>query len=388
MDYKTKYLKYKYKYTELKKKINNIGGVDDYLSDYFIASSHNTYLEGDQLFSKSNLDCYKNFLEFFKGGCIELDLINYDPEKNDVEIKHEYTLTSIIYLTDVLTIIKTFIEKNLDSFIILSIDNKLKDKNTEKAYNIFKKILGEYLYDLIKPDYTISEIKGKILLKWNKNIHDKSKTHFDKTNVISDSKFYNITQTDIINNNKLYNKKYKRIYPKWYNIASNNYPFTPQLINGTQMVALNCQKPDLHMMIMREFFKKTFYVKKPQWMLKINTIKEVYCDIPVKKISLKFSDRYKNITVFKQNETDFIQSEKNEFNIKLIMGFEYVYIICDIDNQTYHGVINIIPNQKSRLYKKTKIFNEMSCDWYIKIDDNDNFIDIELEINNSDVFIK
>lgn len=385
MDYKEKYLKYKYKYTKLKKKINNIGGENDYLSDYFIASSHNTYLEGDQLFSKSNLDCYKNFLEFFGGGCIELDLINYDAAKDDVEIKHEYTLTSIVYLTDVLMIIRTFIEKNQNSFIILSIDNKIKDKNIKKAYNIFEKILDKYLYNLIKPDYTINEIKGKILLKWNKNIHDKSKTHFDKINVSSESNFYNITQPDIINNNKLYNKKYKRIYPKWYNISSNNYPFTPQLINGAQMIALNCQKPDLHMMIMREFFKKTFYVKKPQWMLKISS---ECCDIPVKKLNLKFSDRFRNIILYRQNETNFIQSEKNEFNIKVISGFEFLYTICEINNQTYHGVINIIPNEKSRLYKKTKIFNEMSCDWYIKIDDNDYFIDIELEINNNDVFIK
>ena len=385
-----KYLKYKKKYLLLKTKIS--GGVDntlstEILSDYFIASSHNTYLEGDQLISKSNTICYKNFLEFFGGGCIELDLIKYNEDIDDVEIKHQYTLTSIIYLRGVLEIIKDFISKHPESFIILSIDNKIKGKVLKKIYKIFEKVLDNYLYETKSTNYKINDIKGKVLLKWNKNIHDNSKTHFDKNNIISDSNYKKTDFTEIIENNKIVNDKYRRTYPLWYNTFSNNYPFIPQLINGTQMVALNIQKPDLHMMLMRTFFKDNFYIKKPEWMRQINTD---CCYIPIKTFNLIFNDKFKSIKLYKQNETEFIESETNTFNINLIKDFEFCYIISTINNKLYHGVIIIKENKKSRLYKKTEKFNQMSCDWFMNLDNEENknnYIDLSIVINNNIVEI-
>lgn len=47
------------------------------ITDYFISSSHNTYLEGHQVLSKSSPQAYKNVL--LKGGrCIEIDVWNGD----------------------------------------------------------------------------------------------------------------------------------------------------------------------------------------------------------------------------------------------------------------------------------------------------------------------
>ncbi|KAK0250030.1 1-phosphatidylinositol 4,5-bisphosphate phosphodiesterase beta-4 [Friedmanniomyces endolithicus] len=68
------------------------------ISHYFISSSHNTYLSGNQLWSKSSVEAYKNVLE--RGcRCIEIDV--WDGEgsaaaqssENEGDGKHEGLLT-------------------------------------------------------------------------------------------------------------------------------------------------------------------------------------------------------------------------------------------------------------------------------------------------------
>ena len=63
------------------------------LSHYFIASSHNTYLEGDQLTSKSSVNRYIS--DLCKGcRCVELDC--WDGDNGEPIIYHGHTLTSKI----------------------------------------------------------------------------------------------------------------------------------------------------------------------------------------------------------------------------------------------------------------------------------------------------
>ena len=186
INYYSKYLKYKNKYLSLKK--NLVGGDDDNITDEtllldcWIASSHNTYLSGKQLFDGSaNVVCYTDFLKLYKGGCVEIDLqsvvdisgIDISGNK-DFVVSHgdSYIDLSKIYLRNILNAINTFIDNNKDLLgpIILSIDNKRNTRKKEE-YDLFWKILEntgikDKLYE-INQDYnalslTVGQVKGKV----------------------------------------------------------------------------------------------------------------------------------------------------------------------------------------------------------------------------------
>jgi hypothetical protein len=63
------------------------------LSDYYIASSHNTYLEGDQLRSKSSVNRY---IDDLSSGCRCVELDCWDGDKGDPIVYHGHTLTGKI----------------------------------------------------------------------------------------------------------------------------------------------------------------------------------------------------------------------------------------------------------------------------------------------------
>ena len=115
------------------------------MTDYFINSSHNTYLMANQLTGESSTKAYIN--AFTKGcRCVELDC--WEGEKGEPIIYHGYTFTSKILFKDVVQTIKDYAFVASPYPVILSLENHCKRKQQDRMAEILQEILGESLYFL------------------------------------------------------------------------------------------------------------------------------------------------------------------------------------------------------------------------------------------------
>ncbi len=136
------------------------------ISHYWCASSHNTYCETDQLRGYSSVNRYINDLT--KGGrCVELDC--WDGPKGDPIIFHGHTLTGQIRFEDVIKAIKDYGFMASEYPVILSFENHCSIPQQQKMASYCKKILGSLLYvPELRADGSLpspEECKGRVLIK-------------------------------------------------------------------------------------------------------------------------------------------------------------------------------------------------------------------------------
>ncbi|KAG8714891.1 hypothetical protein FRC08_011289 [Ceratobasidium sp. 394] len=112
------------------------------LNEYYISSSHNTYLVGHQLYGASTVEGYKNVL---LRGCRSVEVDIWDGESGEPAVFHGYTLTKEVPFRDVCRAIgqNSFVTSDLP--VIVSLEVHASHTQQEKIVKIMKEEWSNYL---------------------------------------------------------------------------------------------------------------------------------------------------------------------------------------------------------------------------------------------------
>ena len=119
------------------------------LPDYFISSSHNTYLMAHQLYGKSNASAYEIALQT-GSRCVEIDAWDNDDNKEEPKVTHGYTLVSHIPFRQVCETIRDVVDKEAREGvnaapIMISLENHCGVQGQRRLSQIMREVLGEQI---------------------------------------------------------------------------------------------------------------------------------------------------------------------------------------------------------------------------------------------------
>ena len=247
------------------------------LSNYFIASSHNTYLETYQLWGKSISEGYRRTLRM-GSRCIEIDV--RDGQNGSPVVTHGWFTTSVP-LREVIEAIKEDAFVTSQYPVILSIEDHTTRKQKSEVCHILSNVLGDSLYSPKNDHHVLSphSLRNKFIATYSKDTNvpcHKSPFPQVQLDEATDKNFHPGAMVNLPENSgktstdkckKWARKQLVRVYPNGYRIFSGN--FCPQTFwrEGVQIVALNYQTNDKHMRLNQEMFAqngKSGYILKPR----------------------------------------------------------------------------------------------------------------------------
>lgn len=297
------------------------------LAHYFVETSHNTYLEGNQLSSRSSV---LRYVEVLRRGCRSVEVDVWDGAEGEPIVKHGYAVTTEVPFEDVIQAIADHAFVASEYPVIISVEQHCSALQRTRQGEILRSILGERL--LLPPwdekrneiDYEAFEpispwsARGRFLVKSSlgccercsaklplydqcialptkklqKNekqellaytsLHStspqaeaspaepsRSSCHVSSMNVGKCLKLRDSAGEAALQN---WNTRFlSRAYPTGTMIGSGNFDPIPLWLCGVQMVAMNYQTPDLPLLfndgLFRNFNGGCGYVLKPPELL-------------------------------------------------------------------------------------------------------------------------
>ena len=140
---------------------------DKPLNEYFISSSHNTYLLGWQVAGSSSTEPYIRALQR-ACRCVEIDC--WDGQDGRPVVVHGHTMTSSVLFADCISVIGKYAFESSPYPLILSLEVHCNAEQQQAMVDIMIKELGEQLVrePLISPSYVLpspEDLRNRILVK-------------------------------------------------------------------------------------------------------------------------------------------------------------------------------------------------------------------------------